>query len=226
MGASETPGLREFLRDYPLMAIRPSAETHLRLKGRFVFLANHATEGEIQESFALQIDVPKSFPNDLPRVKEIGGRIPHVGEYHVNRGGSLCLGSPLSLLVKISKSPSLNGFAENCLVPYLFAISRKLKSGGSLPFGELAHGAKGVLTDYAQLFGLKELGEARYALQLLGMKKRAANKFPCPCGCGIRLGRCKFNYRLREIRALASRTWHKKEYQLLRKMEELENNIR
>jgi len=207
MLATETPGLREFLRDYPLMAIRPSAGVHLRLKGHFVFVAHHAKEREIKDSFALQIDVPKAFPRDLPKVTETDGRIPRTGDFHVNPDGTLCLGSPLSLLLKISKSPSPSGFAENCLVPYLFAVSHKLKFGGPLAFGELAHGSRGLLADYSSLFGLEHPERARYALQLLGMKKRRANKLPCPCGCGIRLGRCSFNARLRQFRALASRTW-------------------
>ena len=87
MSASGTPGLRDFLRDYPLMAIRPSAEGHLRLKGRFVFVAHHAKEGEIQDSFTLQIDLPKAFPKDLPKVRETEGRIPRTGDYHVNPDG-------------------------------------------------------------------------------------------------------------------------------------------
>jgi len=215
MAESGTPGLREFLRDYPLMAIRPSAEGYLRLKGRFVFLAKHAKEGEIEDSFALQIDVPKAFPKDLPEVRETEGRIPRTGDYHIYSDGTLCLGSPLSVLLRISKSPTLTGFAEDCLVPYLFAISRKLKSGGPLPFGELAHGSKGMLADYTHLFGLKHPEHARYALQLLGMKKRRANKLPCPCGCGTRLGRCKFNFRLREFRGLASRRWFRREHQAM-----------
>src|SRR5690349_6562308 len=131
MAVVETPGLREFLRDYPQMAIRPSAGHNLRLKGNFAFAAHHAKEGDIQDTFALQIIVPSGFPKEPPRVTETGGRIPRTGEYHVNpTDNTLCLGSPLSLLLKLSKKPTLEGFAENCLVPYLFAISHKLKNGG------------------------------------------------------------------------------------------------
>lgn len=212
MAVVETPGLREFLRDYPKMAIRPSTGKSLRLKGSFEFFAHHATEGEIQDSFALEIIVPSAFPKALPSVTETGGKIPRTGEYHVNRtDNTLCLGSPLSLLLKLSKNPRVHGFAENCLIPYLFAISRKLKIGGSLPFGELSHGPEGILTDYAHLFGLKHFENVRYALELLGTKKRRANKLPCPCGCRSRLGRCKFNLRLRELRTLASRSWFRNE---------------
>ena len=208
MAVVETPGLREFLRSYPKMAIRPSAGHDLRLKGSFEFAAHHAKGGDIQDSFALEIIVPSGFPRELPRVTETGGRIPRTGEYHVNPTDStLCLGSPLSLLLKLSKKPSLEGFAESCLVPYLFAIAHKLRNGGPLPFGELDHGVDGLFADYLQLFGLRTREQLIYAFRLLGMKKRRANKLPCPCGCGIRLGRCKYNFRLRTFRKVASRTW-------------------
>ncbi len=209
MGADDTLGLREFLLDYPRMAIRPSGGQDLRFKGQFEFTAHHAREGYVQDSFALEIIVPSQFPRGLPKVMETEGKIPRSGDYHVNPDGSLCLGSPLGLLVKLSEAPSISGFANHCLVPYLFAVSRKLKTGGPLPFGELAHGAKGLFADYAHLFKLKTPEQARQALTLLGMKKRCANKLPCPCGCGVRLGRCKFNFRLRDFRALANRAWFK-----------------
>src|SRR5688500_15754136 len=110
MGQEEVPGLRRFLRDYPQMAIRPSADSYLRVKGFFAFVADHAEYGRINDSFELQIDVPHAFPRDLPRVIETGGKIPRTGAYHVNPDRTLCLGSPLSLLLRISQSPSLGGF--------------------------------------------------------------------------------------------------------------------
>ena len=214
MAVVETPGLREFLRSYPKMSIRPSSGGDLRLKGSFEFNAHHAKEGSIQDSFALEIIVPSGFPKELPRVTETGGRIPRTGEYHVNpTDNTLCLGSPLSLLFKLSQKPTLEGFAENCLVSYLFAISRKLNTGGPLPFGELAHGRKGIQDDYAALFELRQPENVGRVLALLGMKKRRANKHPCPCGCRHRLGVCRFNLRLRIFRTLASKSWFRKEYQ-------------
>ena len=90
-----------------------AAGKHLRLKGTFEFAAQHAKEGEIQDSFALEIIVPGAFPKSLPRVTETGGRIPRTGEYHVNSTDStLCLGSPLSLLLKLSKKPTIDASAH------------------------------------------------------------------------------------------------------------------
>ena len=209
MPSAKDIGLDEFLREYPSMAIRPSTAAGLRLKGRFRFSADHPSGGLLTDDFSVEIAVPASFPRDLPVVTETGGRIPRPGEFHVNGDGSLCLGSYLRLLDKISGEPTLCGFASRCLVPYLYAVSLKLKGGGALVFGELPHYGPGMLQDYAQLFSLTTMERAHKALILLTEKKRLANKRPCPCGCKLRLGRCRFRYRLLRFRKLASRGWYR-----------------
>ncbi len=200
-------GLRDFLRAYPRMVVRPTGNHELNMEGQFDFTAWVEKQKQITDCYQLRIRVPLLFPRELPTVYETQGRIPRNGSYHVNPDGSLCLGSRLRVLWKLAKVPTLAGFAENCLVPYLFAISHKLTYGGDLPFGELAHGSVGELMDYVELFGLEKVEQARTALQYLGMKERRANKLPCACGCGLRLGRCQFNAKLRKFRQLAERSW-------------------
>ncbi len=201
------PGLHQFLTDYPGMTIRPTTGSDLVMHGKFSFSAQPDSGVEITDTYHLRIVVPQAFPCDLPRVTELGDKIPRTGDYHVNPDATLCLGSPLRLLWKLSNKPTLSGFASECLVPYLYAISHKLKCGGNLPFSELAHGTPGELQDYADLFSLKRPEQAQLALRLLAMKKRLANKQPCPCDCGKRLGQCRFNGTIRKFRRLASRSW-------------------
>ncbi len=204
------PGIREFLFKYSGMAIRPTQEgSALTLSGIFDFAAEDDENNEITDSYRLQILVPPSFPRALPEVKETEDKIPRTGDYHINANGTLCLGSRLRLLYQISSKPTLIGFAESCLTPYLYAISYKLKFGGDLLFSELPHGTQGELLDYVNLFGLDKPEQAKAAISLLTMKKRHANKFPCPCGCGRRLGKCSFNDKLRSYRDLADRSWFK-----------------
>jgi hypothetical protein len=193
------------------MALRPGRKGVLLLRGCFKFVAQAPSHSVLEDAFDLEIEVPANFPKALPRVKETDGRIPRHGDYHVNRDGTLCLGSPLRLFLKLSNAPTLPGFAGCCLVPYLFAISHKLRNGGALPFGELAHEAPGLITDYMDLFRLRGPDQVLQAFAALGMKKRRANKFPCPCGCGLRLGRCQFNAQIRRFRRLATRSWFRTE---------------
>ncbi len=195
------------------MAVRPSGTPDLVLKGRFAFKAETDRQGEITDEYRLKIAVPRNFPKSLPNVSETAGKIPRKEGFHINPDDTLCLGSPLRLLLRISTAPTLLGFAENCLIPHLFAISYKLRHGGPLPFGELEHGLPGILDDYMDLLKLREPQQAFRAIQILGMKKRRANKLLCPCGCDRRLGKCRFNFRIREFRKLSERSWFRQQAQ-------------
>jgi hypothetical protein len=209
------PDLADFLCDYPLMALRPARNRGCVLRGRFKFAATSPSHPPLEDAFDLEIEIPAAFPRTLPRVIETGGRIPRLGDYHVNANRTLCLGSPLRLLLRLSAAPTLCAFATTCLVPYLYAISLKLRHGGDLVFGELAHEAPGLIADYMELFHLKSPAQVGAVLKALGQKKRQANKQPCPCGCGSRLGRCSFNARVLQFRLLASRSWFTTQHQWL-----------
>jgi hypothetical protein len=196
------PGLQRFLEEQPHMSIKPGVNPGLVIEGRFWFSAESEGRDSITDSYDLRLEVPEYFPGGIPRVTERDFRIPRTPSFHVNSDGTLCLGSPLRLLWKISQKPSLAGFASECLVPYLYAISHKLKLGGKFPFSELEHGTAGELADYADLFCLDSTAAARRTLEILRMKKRKANKLPCPCGCRKRLGKCEFNWTIRKFRGL------------------------
>lgn len=198
------PGLNEFLEYYSGMNIVPSSDNFLTLKGSFDF-STESNGIKIHDSYHLVIQVPYAFPQKMPIVKELDNKIPPISNYHVNKDGSLCCGSSLRLLLMMTRNPSLMKFAEKCLEPYLYAISFKQKYKSKLPFGELDHGRPGELKDYTDLMGLKTTEQVKIALSLLGMKKRFANKHPCPCGCNKRLGKCKFNRTINKFRYLTYR---------------------
>lgn len=207
MVAEDRNDLGKFLKDYPGMAIKPSRDEGLVLKGTFKFCATPPNRPEICDSYELEIFVPTSFPRAIPTVKELSRKIPRDGKHHVNADDTLCLGSPLRLLKKIAEHPNLQGFAEKCLVPFLYAASNKLHNGGEFVFSELAHGEAGIVADYMELLGLRTKAEVISALKLLGMKRRIANKLPCPCACERRLGSCPFHNNLNQLRNSAPRSW-------------------
>jgi hypothetical protein len=186
----------------------------IRACGTFRFSASLPGETEsIQDEFKISIEVPRKFPREIPTVFETGGRIPRSPGFHVNPEGSLCLGSPIRLLTIVFESPTILGFADRILVPFLFAVSRSLSDGRGFPFGELPHGAPGALIDYQNLFGLKTPSQARLVLRALSLRRRVANKRPCPCGCRVRLGRCRLRWKLNHLRKAASRSWFRRELQ-------------
>jgi len=209
MGVLTLNRLTQFLLDYPGMSTAPCSEAGVCLRGKFRFKASESGGDEIDDSYKLEIVFPDKFPQAFPTVKETGGKIPRDGNFHVNPDGTLCLGSPLRLLRKVHGAPSVSGFVEKCLVPYLYAVSYKQKYGGDFVFGELAHGEKGIVEDYAAMLGLKQKHQIIQAIKLLGIRRRIANKRPCPCGCGKRLGVCPFHHKLNEFRKMAPVSWFK-----------------
>jgi hypothetical protein len=126
-------------------------------------------------------------------------------DFHKMTGGELCLGSPTRLRLILSDTSSLLFFIERCVIPYLYGYSL-VEKGGALPFGELAHGAKGLRDDLADLIGFDDDRTLYRFVRLLTLKKRQANKLPCPCGSGIRVGRCH-NRKLNTLRRKLGRYW-------------------
>lgn len=169
------------------MVVRPGPPDCLRLVGEFSFKARWKGT-EIEDVYEMEIVVPHSFPRDLPRAFERGGQVPST--CHTNTsGGTLCLGSPLRLQRDLAAQPTLVGYADKGLVPYLFAHSFKQRTG-KLPWPDLEHGEAGLLQGYLRLFKTQRTNDVLACLALLAVRRRVANKRPCPCRSGRRLGRC------------------------------------
>lgn len=201
------PGLDEFLNDQPFISIQPSNGNPLLLEGDFQFCAQYERHPRISDTYHLQISIPKEFPRQVPTVTEIGGKIPRMNDFHVNNNGTLCLGSRIRLMARLQSDPTVSAFSNNCIVPYLYAMSLKLTHNQDFIFGELRHGIRGELDDYKELLGLKRNDQVVPALLCLLKKKRIANKMSCPCGCRRRLGKCEFNVTVRRFRSLLPKAW-------------------
>ncbi len=160
----------------------------------------------IQETFKLKLTFPATYPKDLPTVTEISNSIPRYSDYHTYSDGSFCLGSDVKLKSILFEAPAITDFADKILDPFLYAVSYKYKYG-VYPFGELDHGEAGLIDDYEQLFSVNGKNSVLLALVALGKRKREANKLLCPCGCGFRLGRCEYRFRLARWRKIARRRW-------------------
>lgn len=178
-------GLDELREAHPGLVVRPGF-AGLRLVGDFSFSA-HAAGTTIRDCYDLEILVPRDFPRELPSVFERGGRIP--ASFHTNPDGTLCLGSKLRLLSDLAEQPTLMGYADRCLVPYLFAHAYWERTG-ALPWADLVHGPAGLIQDYREMFRAKDANEVVAILTALATRRRVANKLPCSCGAGRRLGVC------------------------------------
>jgi hypothetical protein len=134
------------------------------------------------ESFLIQIDLPNGYPHELPKVFEIGGRIPKDLDHHVNRDGSLCLGVPDQLWLQTKGQFEIGPFIKRLLCPFLVGISEKLRTG-EWPGVERSHGASGICEFYGTFIDTAAPAHVIALLHLL-QKKDLKGHWLCPCGSG------------------------------------------
>jgi hypothetical protein len=200
--------LGDLLLQHPGLGIVPSSDNGLVLAGELNFILRGPAHAPIEDTYAVEMQVPSSFPRRLPGVKETGGRIPE--DFHKLEGNLLCLAAPTELRLRLTASPTLPTFVNRFVIPYLFGYSYFARHG-VMPFGELDHGARGIRQHLAELFSApSSTGVERFML-LASLKKRVANKRACPCGSGRRLGRCH-NRSVNRVRARFGPAWCRDEY--------------
>jgi len=187
---------------FPDLLLEKRAEGAFVVTGALSFRMEHE-QREILDSYEVEIRVPPSYPQSPPAVKEVGGRIPKDFHTHAD-DETLCLGAPLAVSMAFAQHPTLLGYIERQVVPFLFGYSYKAKYG-AMPFGELPHGTPGILQYYRELFGVDQ------NMKTLGLLKILADgnyrgHMPCPCGKGPKLRNCH-GPQLLEIKKHRSPEW-------------------
>lgn len=179
--------LAEALSRHPGLRLVPSPSADRLIQGELRCHAVGPDDVLIDEQYSVRMEVPPTFPRALPRVFETQGRV-RPG-FHRNPDNTLCLGSPIALRLAIADEPTVVGFIDRVLIPYFYghAYYQRHKR---MPFGELAHGAAGLAHDVRRIFRLPRGTNAEEFLRLASLKRRHANKRSCPCGSGVRVGRC------------------------------------
>ena len=203
-------GLVRLFQRQPGLRVWPAVGHQARISGTIVFDAHAAGCETIHDTYDVELTVPLAFPRLLPTVIELGGRISK--RFHTNPDRTLCLGSETRLKLLVAQEPTLPGFVERILIPFLYSHSF-YERYGRLPFGELSHGSPGLLQDFADLFGVSETA-ALAMVRLATLKKRHANKSPCPCGSGYRVGKCH-NTILNGMRSQLGRHWFRRQLRQL-----------
>lgn len=139
--------------------------------------------------YQLEIELPPTYKEDLPLVREVGGRIPRKRDrHHVNEGdGTLCVCLPDKYLAE-GGSPWLPIFLEGPVRSFLIG-SGIVARGGKWPWGEWRHGTEGMLDFYRELTGASAPKALVSYLRMLA-SPQVKGHYECPCGSGARLRNC------------------------------------
>ena len=202
----DTLGLEDFLADHPRIRIVEINNERLVLAGEYHLKAQLAGSQLIDRTYLLKLVWPSDYPENLPKIIDEEKYFPRNQAYHTYSDGSFCLGSELKIKSLLQEDYSLSAFFEKIIDRFLYSVTHRIEFG-NFPYGELAHGEKGLIDDYGEMFGVVGKKAVLYALRALGKRKREANKLPCPCRCGLRLGRCDYRFVLNRFRDIERRRW-------------------
>ena len=157
------------------------------LSGAVDFEASADGLETITASFDIELTIPHVFPDRLPRAREVGGRIGTDYE-HLNPDGTLCLAVPIEQRRVFFEQPTLLGFVDQLLIPYLYGYCFWSKHGYH-PFGEAAHGREGILRHYIDTLGLQDPLAALAVICFL-FEHGYRGHHDCPCGSGRKVRAC------------------------------------
>jgi hypothetical protein len=208
----EAWGLSELLVRQRALRVLPDPSGALRVKGGVRCWAVGPDGVEVDETFALEIQISDPFPDVLPRVYETADRIPR--DFHRLEDEALCLGSNTAQRLAMGCTTTLAAFIDRVIVPYLYGFLR-FESTGRMPFGELAHGAVGLEDEVRRVFRMPPGADALAVLVLAAQHRRVSNKRPCPCDSGRRVGRCH-RAQIHRMRDRLGRAWFQREVRQLR----------
>ncbi|MNO35873.1 hypothetical protein D3C76_259300 [compost metagenome] len=171
---------------FPNLILIPK-ENKFFIRGNIHFRAEHSSHESIEDEFLIEIEIPNTYPSVPPVARDLGERIPR--SFHSFADGSFCLGAPLAVKMTFSNNPTLMGFVNSLLIPYLYSFSFQAKHKGKMPYGELSHGGNGLMDYYMRLFETKQPVSVLNFLVILAFRKYRGHS-PCPCGSGNKLRSC------------------------------------
>ena len=157
------------------------------LKGPLRFEASADGFDSITECFEIEIVIPEIYPEDLPHVSEIGGKM-DVNYQHVYESGTLCLAVPIEERRVFLEQPSLLGFVNKLVIPYFFGYCH-WNMYGVHPFDESEHGSQGIISHYVDVLGLTDDLSVLAIIAFL-YEHGYQGHHPCPCGSGKRVRKC------------------------------------
>ena len=177
--------VRDALAAYPTLHLFLNS-SGAEIRGTFPVLGE---SNQVLDEYRVSIELPASYPEVLPVVRETGERIPWTLARHVVRvNGTCCVLLPDARGEEFPIGAPFRDYLAGPLRNYFLGQSI-IELGGAWPFGEWGHGNDGRIEYYGQLFGTKDRATIRRFLELIAWPNDKTRP-RCPCGSGRRLSRC------------------------------------
>lgn len=175
--------------DQPKMRVTRDG-SNIVVRGSFLLVedANFPNPAGPISEFEIKIIIGDKYPEQEPKVFEVGGRIPIGGDRHVNVTGDCCVTVWEAWLIR-AKDTSIAAFLKGPVREYFlgqYMVERKK----DWPFGEYRHYEEGLVEAYTEALGIpSKKNVLRKYLRLLA-KPWPKNHYSCPCGSRKSLRDC------------------------------------
>jgi len=176
---------QELISEFKDLSLIHEESGTFSIQGSIEFISSYNGES-IHDSYNITIFIPSDYPNSPPCAQEAGGRI-HPS-FHTHKGGTLCLASNIETARIFDENRTLMHFVKALLIPYLHQHSYYEKYG-KMPFGELSHGAKGIVEYYGEYFNTSNPIITLLLLKIIAEDNYRGHSI-CPCGSGKKIRIC------------------------------------
>ncbi len=169
-----------FINAYPKFSTIKQGKEHV-LDGELDVIAD---DGTLFDRFHIRILLTKQYPQSLPKVFEIDGRIPKEPDRHINAltDNSCCLCIPMKARLFIRGGYNIVKFYEELVLPF-FANQVYYERKGKWANGEFDHGIRGVIQFYEEIFQTNDHSKIVYGLKIVqGRFKPPLDFMKCFCG--------------------------------------------
>ena len=148
-----------------------------------------SADGRVLDRYSVRIRFPDRYPDEMPVVEEVGGRVPRTADRHVfTDSGACCVLLEEARWEAFPVGASFRTFLEGPLQAYFLGQSL-VERGEEWPFGEWSHGGLGIAEYYSEVLDTKDLRKIRSFVDLLSLADAKGHHI-CYCGSGRRLRDC------------------------------------
>ncbi|SFK53229.1 SEC-C motif-containing protein [Lachnospiraceae bacterium KH1T2] len=182
--------VKQLLSTYPKLNIVKSDNSTIHLAGS-IYVYRNALNYTVQKNYMVEITIPISESNTLPKIRETGNVI--SDNYpHRYQNGELCLETETSMRLRFIDGLDLVAWMDEYVEPYFFSYEYYTRFG-KYPFGERPHYLDGIINTYQDIFHTTDFIETSKLL-IYAAESVYRGHATCPCGSGVKLRNCHGKY--------------------------------
>lgn len=137
-------------------------------------------ETSLIDNYSIKIVIPDDYPDSVPKVYELEGKIPRTPDRHINSDGSCCLFAPPERWEQWPLGAGIDVLLNGAVKSYFFSQTY-FDLEKVWPFGEWLHDIAGIIQFYLVRLNLRTIQDIK-RLMIVIDKKNVPKNWNCPCG--------------------------------------------